>query len=502
MSLFFFGGFYFFGELIFIAFIGLVIFEFLNSTEIIVADDRISVSKKGLETRSYDYKTYYISLSGDKRSLVVEHRQSGVKETLKCPSFDKKTVAVIADTVKEAQKSWFLARSAANQTPKNLYATAKTASGTSAGVTMTAAEASRRNPYSKNYAPPTGKAQGSRASAAGTSARPAYGANSAADSSSKQSFAQPSSSWISENVSAAEKIGSAGDIKINGAKPATSQTETTVGAKSAMPQTNAADSAKSAMPQTKAADNANPVTSRNIASDNAKTPITAAKLLGGDIPSDYNKIPELPKISDENYKRLPDIVPPSFDKNTPDKAPADTFTHDHGEDFHKIVFYYPRRDIIERTERANALFVLYTLAGAILIFLLTYILKYALSGVPMTDTWIILTAGVLCAAAVVMISARLLYSRGILSGLFSKLEITDENLVIDNVRYRFSEMSEMRITSNIADSGRRILSFKVGKDTVTRGLGPSSKPSKRRADEYFTRYSELVSELRKRGFNS
>lgn len=465
LSLFFFDGFYFFGEMIFIAFIGLVIFEFLNSTEIIVTDGRLVVSKRGRETHAYDYKTYYISLSNDKRSLIVEHRQNGTKETLKCPYFDEGMLAEIAETVKIAQKSWYLARSAANQTSKNLYAAAKTASETAKSVTMTAAEASKRNPYSKNYVPPTGKAQSPQAAsyAASTSAKPTFSATSAVSGQSNQ----PSGSQISTNQT------------FSNASAAKEHSSTVSPIMSAVKSDDSQKASKA-------------------------SEITAAKLLGGDIPSNYNKIPELPKISDEDYKRLPDIVPPSFSQNKADSAPAKTFTHDHGEDFHKIVFYYPRRNITERTERTNALFVLYTLAASVLVFLMTYILTYSVPEIMIENTNFIMiaTAGILVAASVALIAARLVYSRMILSGLFSKLEITDENLVIDNIRYKFSEMSEMYITPNRLDSGRRMLSFKTGGKTVLKGLGPSNKPAKKRTDEYFTRYAELVSELKKRGFKS
>ena len=506
LSLFFFDGFYFFGEMIFIAFIGLVIFEFLNSTEIIVTDGRLVVSKRGRETHAYDYKTYYISLSNDKRSLIVEHRQNGTKETLKCPYFDEGMLAEIAETVKIAQKSWYLARSAANQTSKNLYAAAKTASETAKSVTMTAAEASKRNPYSKNYVPPTGKAQSPQAASSAVSTSAKSVTLTAAEASNRNPYSKnyvpptgkaqsPQAASYAASTSAKPTFSATSAVSGQSNQPSGSQISTN--------QTFSNASAAKEHSST-----VSPIMSAVKSDDSQKaskaSEITAAKLLGGDIPSNYNKIPELPKISDEDYKRLPDIVPPSFSQNKADSAPAKTFTHDHGEDFHKIVFYYPRRNITERTERTNALFVLYTLAASVLVFLMTYILTYSVPEIMIENTNFIMiaTAGILVAASVALIAARLVYSRMILSGLFSKLEITDENLVIDNIRYKFSEMSEMYITPNRLDSGRRMLSFKTGGKTVLKGLGPSNKPAKKRTDEYFTRYAELVSELKKRGFKS
>jgi hypothetical protein len=45
----------------------------------------------------------------------------------------------------------------------------------------------------------------------------------------------------------------------------------------------------------------------------------------------------------------------------PEPSVKKTAPHDHGDDFTKTVFYYPKRAVIDSTERSNVLFVLITL---------------------------------------------------------------------------------------------------------------------------------------------
>ncbi|MFQ9149895.1 MAG: hypothetical protein ACLR5G_17275 [Eubacteriales bacterium] len=105
---------------------------------------------------------------------------------------------------------------------------------------------------------------------------------------------------------------------------------------------------------------AEPVKAEPVKSEPAPTPTITD--LSKDIPADYNKLPEIGKISDADYRSMPEITVPSFDEKLPEVGAAPVPSkHDHGEDFHKIVFYYPKRSISERIERSNALFVLWTL---------------------------------------------------------------------------------------------------------------------------------------------
>ncbi len=164
--------------------------------------------------------------------------------------------------------------------------------------------------------------------------------------------------------------------------------------------------------------------------------------------------------------------------------------HEHGEDFHKKVFYYPRRDVSERAERRFTLTLLSTLAISIAVFLLLYIVapRYALA-----EALMILAV---CAAVIGFTAAS---NRAKLHGMVSKLEVTENHLVLDNTRYRLRELSNKTMTPPEQASGRRFIRFNYEGKTIVCPLGPCDK-TKRSSDEYFGRYEELFEALGEKGF--
>lgn len=193
------------------------------------------------------------------------------------------------------------------------------------------------------------------------------------------------------------------------------------------------------------------------------------------------KITEIPGIAD---------LPKTNDWSEFVSAKPKPSEHKHGEDFHKAVFYYPRRDIEERTERQSTISTLVTLALSIAVFLIAYI------GAPQYLLSEALAISVVCVAVIGFIAGS---KASKLHGMPSKLEVTENHFVVDNTRYRLGEMTSKSMTSPNTRSGSRFIRFGYSGKQIVCALGPCSK-SGTNSDEYFSRYNELCDKLKEKGF--
>lgn len=196
------------------------------------------------------------------------------------------------------------------------------------------------------------------------------------------------------------------------------------------------------------------------------------------------KLPDPPEIHDFPQITVEQKIP----EHTEIKPAA--FTHDHGEDFQKAVFYYPRRDIQERAERRSTIAVLVVMLLSVAAFLVCYI---AAPGFALAE-------GAAALTVCVLVSAALIGSKTAkLRGMPSKLEVTKNHFVVDNTRYRFGEMTGRRMTDPKAESGSRSIRFVYGGKQIVCALGPCIK-SEKHADEFFGRYGELCALLEEKDF--
>lgn len=218
----------------------------------------------------------------------------------------------------------------------------------------------------------------------------------------------------------------------------------------------------------------------------AKTPEKPEKAGSPEIP-ETPKIGETPKITGiPGISDLPDTS--DFEKFLAEKPKASD--HDHGEDFHKAVFYYPRRDIEERVERVTTIKILTAITLAVAVFLAAYILA------PGFAVYEALFIGVVCLFSIGVAVGK---KRAKLAGMPSKIEVTKNHLVLDNTRYRVGEMTSKTMTPPGTKTGNRVLRFSYAGKTIVCPLGPCAK-SKKDQDEYFGRYSELCDALSEKGF--
>ena len=222
----------------------------------------------------------------------------------------------------------------------------------------------------------------------------------------------------------------------------------------------------------------------------AKPKITEPVSVKVDAPPIINEsvaITETPKITE-----VPGVndLPKTGDWSEFVRAEPKKSEHDHGEDFHKAVFYYPRRDIEERTERNSTLAILVTLALGVLTFLLAYL------AAPM---FVLIEAGGIAIVCVVVIGCLIGSKAAKLRGMPSKLEVTENHFVVDNTRYRLGEMTSKSMTPPGTKIGSREIRFGYAGKQIICALGPCVK-SEKTADEYFSRYSELCDRLKEKGF--
>ena len=201
-----------------------------------------------------------------------------------------------------------------------------------------------------------------------------------------------------------------------------------------------------------------------------------------DIPADYNKLPEIGKL--DGVSKHEEKKAPEHQKN--ESAP----------ELLKIEFRYPRRAIAERAEYMNTLTVLGTLTAGVAGFLVWYLTL----GASKSGMTVLCTALGIMAVCAVVCTATVMRRAAETCGLFSKLEITDRHLIIDNKRFKYDALSDKSMTPPTHTSGERYLSFTYDKKRYIYSLGKCAKPTDKRELRYFPRYTELAKLLRERGF--
>lgn len=428
---------------LYLALICSFVWEAFHTCSITVSPDGVSYLRNGKSPVFYKFANYYFSESGSKTALRAEHRSTSKVEELQCFSFSKPQFKEMLELIKQYQSSYFTMRSQPGAVGNDNFSgnISRQPGKTSA---PTASDYAKNNPYSKEYK--------NRAVKQLT-----------VDDMPKSAPAAPKPETIAADVPKPETV--AADVP---------KSETVVTAAPEPPKPAPAPKSESIKPK-----------SASVTLPEADKNMSASEHFAKDIPADYNKIPEMPAFDDTAYRNLPEIG------SVGGEISSKEFTHEHGEDFHKSVFYYPRRAITEQSERANVLSVLYILAAGVIAFLAWYLI-FGGSGLEGKAALII---AVICVSA---IAITLIVRGGRTRNLFSKLEITRNHLVIDNVRYRFAEMTNMRMTSPDESSGVRRISFTYDGKGRVYTLGPCKKSG--RAEDYFNRYAELCDLLRDRGF--
>jgi len=377
--------------------VGVIVYEAATNISIVVRMDGITVRKqKG--SREYRYEMFYFASDGHGK-LTAEDRRSGRKETIPCGCFDKKAYESMVEVIRKAQTEYFLRRSASGDFKSGAAVKENPVDAAEAerreNARRAAAEASRRNPYSKDYA---------------------------------------------ENPPAAPAV----KIEPPAPKPAAAE----------------------------------------IRSDIAVIePVTAS--FEKEIPADYNRIPEIAKIDDAAYKNMPEIG-----SVTAKAAPVPA----KDESFAKAEFRYPKREIIERCERANALIVLWVMFGAVAAFLLWYLTAGIYTGGVLMAALVIAALAAVCGLVIVQTNAR--HARGI----FGKLEITERFLVIDNTRYRWEQMTDKVLTPANQEMGTRRITFTCAGKRISYAMGDAKLSADKRDIHVFPRYAELCRALKARGF--
>ena len=376
---------------------GVIIYEAAMNISVVVRMDGITVRKqKG--SREYRYEMFYFASDGHGK-LTAEDRRSGRKETIPCGSFDKKAYESMVAAIRKAQTEYFLRRSASGEFKSGAAVKENPADASEAerreNARRAAAEASSRNPYSKNY---------------------------------------------KENPPAAP----AAKIEPPAPKPAAVESRSDVA---------------------------------------VIEPVTAS--FEKEIPTDYNKVPEIAKVDDSAYKKMSAIG-----DVTEKAAPVPV----KDENFAKVEFRYPKREITERCERANALIVLWVMFGGVAAFLLWYLAAGIYTGGALMAALVIAALAAVCGLVIVQTNSR--RARGI----FGKLEITERFLVIDNTRYRWEQMTDKVLTPANQEMGTRRLTFTCGGKRVSYAMGDAKLSADKRDIHVFPRYTELCRALKARGF--
>ncbi len=382
-SVFIFGTAELFGLCLWFSILGSIGWQYWQSPTVTVGTESVQIARKGWASETYRFDNWYFSgeTKGFRRSLIAEHRKSGKKVVTPCSAYDGKLFHEMCEEIRRRQSRFFVDRRRSGDTPKP--AAAPTSASTAPSpIPSAAAEASRRNPYSKNYA---GRTESEPIKAEPIKAEPIK----AEPAKAEPAKAEPAKAAPSVSV------------------PAAGASVLMAGAASVKPE------------PTK---------------------------------------PELPK------KTVCEVC-----KNTA----ADSEMRE------RLIFYFPKRAILEKNERANVLSVLWILFAAVAGFLLW--LLFAGDALPL--------AGVALAMAAFWagILAGILFGRiGSHRYFFEKLEICEDMLIIDNRRYRYADLRMCRI-------GEREFSFVSDGKLRRWKLGKESD---------FKRWRELSSALRKRGFGA
>ncbi len=515
-----------------------IVYEVLTSSRIVVKQSGVSYRVGTKPPVFYSYADYYISAVKGKKQLSIEKRVGEFKVICKLDKFDNKNFNDMVKYISERQGAYFVNRMSSKEskprTSTNIFGTS----------IINDTDYSQNNPYSKNYkkrntesakqmtadgvaassqsapaaassqsAPAAAKPQsatGAAMSQSATGAAMSQSAPAAAMSQSAPGAAKPQSALEaakpqsaleaakSQSAAAAAKPQSATATAMSQSAPAAAMSQSAPGAAMSQSTTGASMSQSAAAPTKTAAAAAksNDLLTVKPVADKATDPIIIEGLSASferDIPSDYNKIPELAKFDDSLYEYIHD-----FDMKKP-ASRSDSRTKNQVDDSQlvtKKVFYYPRRAVAEAAERGCVLGVLYILLGTVALYLVSALLLSQVYIPVVNAINIIPVFAVLCIVIAAIYAAS---NAGRTRNLFSKLEITDSQLIIDNRKFKFAEMKNMSFTPVNNTAGIRQIRFTCGGRSESYNVGPCAKPSGR-SDAYFSRYKELCRLLGEKGF--
>ncbi len=423
--------------------------ELTHAVTLEVGADGLKVTRGG-DSDFYKYAVWYIFYTG-KTTIIAENRKLDDREEINCRNFSRSTMLRLSKEIKDRQDEFFVRRAMRDN-----------------GEQMTIDELGKR----------INEAHADAKHLAANRAAPSSSSSSRNDTRSASQRAEAAKRASAEAAARNPYSKRSGDTK-----PTESKTRTvaeTIGSTSTVIKT--IDPNGLSPKERGSVDIPEPPSI-----DKVELTVEAPK------PSDLPKVEAVSRIDVTartiESPGIADLPKTSNWEEFVAKKPKPS-THEHGEDFHKKVFYYPRRDVSERAERRFTLTLLSTLAISTAVFLLLYIAapRYALAEALM------ILAG--CAAVIGFTAAS---NRTKLHGMVSKLEVTENHLVLDNTRYRLRELSNKTMTPPEQASGRRFIRFNYEGKTIVCPLGPCEK-TKRSSDEYFGRYEELFEALGEKGF--
>ena len=488
-----------------------IVYEVLTSSRIVVKQSGVSYRVGTKPPVFYSYADYYISVVKGKKQLSIEKRVGEFKVICKLDKFDNKNFNDMVKYISERQSAYFVNRMSSKEskprTSTNIFGTS----------IINDTDYSQNNPYSKNY-----KKRNTESAKQMTADGVAASSQSATGAAMSQSATEAA---MSQSAPAAAMSQSATGATISQSAPAAAKSQSTTGAamsqsttgaamsqpaiEAAKPQsataaakpqsaTGAAMSQSAAAPTKTAAAAAksNDLLTVKPVADKATDPIIIEGLSASferDIPSDYNKIPELAKFDDSLYEYIHD-----FDMKKPEPR-SDNRTKNQVDDSQlvtKKVFYYPRRAVAEAAERGTVLGVLYILLGTVALYLVSALLLSQIY-IPVINVISLIPAFAVLSIIIAVIYA--IANAGRTRNLFSKLEITDSQLIIDNRKFKFAEMKNMSFTPVNNTAGIRQIRFTCEGKNESYNVGPCAKPSGR-SDAYFSRYKELCRLLGEKGF--
>lgn len=416
-----------------------IVYEVLTSSRIVVKQSGVSYRVGTKPPVFYSYADYYISAVKGKKQLSIEKRVGEFKVICKLDKFDNKNFNDMVKYISERQSAYFVNRMSSKEskprTSTNIFGTS----------IINDTDYSQNNPYSKNY---------------------------------KKRNTESAKQMTADGVAASSQ-------SATGAAMSQSATEAAISQSAAAPTKTAAAAAKS-----------NDLLTVKPVADKATDPIIIEGLSASferDIPSDYNKIPELAKFDDSLYEYIHD-----FDMKKP-ASRSDNRTKNQVDDSQlvtKKVFYYPRRAVAEAAERGCVLGVLYILLGTVALYLVSALLLSQIYIPVINVISLIPVFAVLCIVIAAIYAASNVSKT---KNMFSKLEITDSQLIIDNRKFKFAEMKNMSFTPVNNTAGIRQIRFTCEGKSESYNVGPCAKPSGR-SDAYFSRYKELCSLLSEKGF--
>ena len=461
-----------------------IVYEVLTSSRIVVKQSGVSYRVGTKPPVFYSYADYYISAVKGKKQLSIEKRVGEFKVICKLDKFDNKNFNDMVKYISERQSAYFVNRMSSKEskprTSTNIFGTS----------IINDTDYSQNNPYSKNY-----KKRNTESAKQMTADGVAASSQSAPEAAMSQSAPEAAKS---QSAPAAAMSQSAPAAAMSQSAPAASisQPATEAAKSQSAPGASMSQSAAAPTKTAAAAAKSNDLLTVKPVADKATDPIIIEGLSASferDIPSDYNKIPELAKFDDSLYEYIHD-----FDMKKP-ASRSDNRTKNQVDDSHlvtKKVFYYPRRAVAEAAERGCVLGVLYILLGTVALYLVSALLLSQVYIPVVNAINIIPVFAVLCIVIAAIYAASNVSKT---KNMFSKLEITDSQLIIDNRKFKFAEMKNMSFTPVNNTAGIRQIRFTCEGRSESYNVGPCAKPSGR-SDAYFSRYKELCRLLGEKGF--